>query len=75
MNSILRVLCSAVLVSAFPAFASAATMTMAGMISDSECGVSHAKMTGGHTAGDKVSLTGDVKGTTITVAKVMMGKK
>jgi len=115
MKSILRVLCCAVLVAGFAAFASAATMTMTGMISDSECGMSHAKMTAGHPgmtdkactlacvkagakyvfvsggkvyqianqnqadlakeAGDKVSLTGDVNGTTITVAKVMMEKK
>ena len=115
MKSILRGLCCAALLAGFAAFASAATMTMAGMISDSECGISHAKMTAGHPgmtdkactlacvkagakyvfvsggkvyqianqnqadlakeAGDKVSLTGDVNGTTITVSKVMMEKK
>jgi hypothetical protein len=115
MKSILRGLSCAVSVAGFAACVSAATMTMTGMISDSECGVSHAKMTIGHPgmtdkactlacvkagakyvfvsdgkvyqianqnqadlakeAGDKVSLTGDVNGTTITVSKVMMQKK
>jgi hypothetical protein len=36
------------LLAGFISFASAATMTMTGMISDSECGASHAKMTAGH---------------------------
>jgi hypothetical protein len=93
-------------------FAGAATMTMDGMISDSACGASHAKMMQEHKdakmtdrdctlacvkaggkfvfvsggkvytvanqklaaltehAGETVSVTGDVKGDTITVAKV-----
>jgi hypothetical protein len=115
MKSILGGLCCAGLLAAFASFASAATMTMTGMISDSMCGASHAKMTAGHPgmtdkacaqgcvkagakyvfvsdgkvyqianqnqadlakqAGDAVSLTGDVKGETITVSKVMMEKK
>ena len=115
MKSILRGLCCAGLLAGFASLAPAATMTMAGMISDSMCGASHAKMTAGHPnmtdrdctlacakagakyvfvsdgkvyqianqnqpdlakeAGDKVSLTGDVNGETITVSKVMMVKK
>src|SRR6202163_4420704 len=97
-------------------FAGAATMTMDGMISDSMCGTSHAKMmemhkdakmtdrdctlacvkaggklvfvSGGKVynianqtlvaltehAGETVSLTGDVKGDTITVSKVSAKK-
>jgi len=116
MKSILRGLCCAGLLAGFASLAPAATMTMAGMISDSMCGASHAKMTAGHAgmtdkacalacvkagaryifvsedgklyqianqnqadlakeAGDKVSLTGDVNGQTITVSKVTMAKK
>jgi hypothetical protein len=114
MKNILRGLCCAGLLAGFASFASVATMTMAGMISDSMCGASHAKMTAGHPgmtdkactqgcvkagakyvfvsggkvyqianqnqadlakeAGDKVSLTGDVNGETITVSKVTMAK-
>jgi len=98
-------------------FASGATMTMNGMISDSACGASHAKMMAEHKdakmtdkdctlacvknggkfvfvsngkvynianqdfaavkeyAGQTVSLTGDVTGETIAVAKVAASKK
>jgi hypothetical protein len=97
-------------------FAGAATMKMDGMISDSACGASHAKMIEGHKevkmterdctlacvkaggkfvfvsggkvynvanqklaaltqhAGETVSVTGDVKGDTITVSKVSAKK-
>ncbi len=97
-------------------FAGAASMTMDGMISDSMCGSSHAKMIEGHKeakmterdctlacvkaggkfvvvsggkvynvanqklaalaqhAGETVSVTGDVKGDTITVSKVSVKK-
>ena len=97
-------------------FAGAASMTMKGMISDSMCGSSHAKMIEGHKeakmterdctlacvkaggkfvfvsdgkvynvanqklaaltqhAGETVSVTGDVKGDTITVSKVSVKK-
>ena len=115
MKSISRGLCCAGLLAGFASLAPAATMTMMGMISDSMCGASHAKMTAGHpnmtdrdcalacvkagakyvfvsggkvyqianqnqtdlakAAGDKVSLTGDVNGDTITVSNVMMEKK
>jgi len=116
MKSILRGLCCAGLLASLASIAPAASMTMAGMISDSMCGASHAKMTAGHAgmtdkactlacvkagakyifvsedgkvyqianqnqaelakeAGDKVSLTGDVNGQTITVSKVAMAKK
>jgi hypothetical protein len=112
MKSILRGLSCAGLLAGCSSLAPAATMTMTGMISDSMCGTSHAKMIAGHAgmtdkactlacvkagakyifvsadgkvyqianqnqadlakeAGDKVSLTGDVNGTTITVSKVM----
>ena len=116
MKGILRRLGFVGLFASLASFAPAASMTMTGMISDSMCGASHAKMTAGHAgmtdkactlacvkagakyifvsedgkvyqianqnqadlakeAGDKVSLTGDVNGTTITVSKVMMDKK
>ena len=115
MKTILRGLCCTGLLTGFASLVSAATMTMTGMISDSMCGASHAKMTAGHPnmtdrdctlacakagakyvfvsdgkvyqianqnqpdlakeAGDKVSLTGDVNGETITVSKLMMVKK
>jgi|SRR5579871_5786129 len=116
MTRAFRFLGMIALLADFSSFAGAATMTMAGMISDSMCGTSHAKMTAGHPgmtdkactlacakagakyifvsqdgkvyqianqnhadlakeAGDKVSLTRDVNGTTITVSKVMMDKK
>jgi len=116
MKNILKGLGCAGLFASLASFAPAANMTMTGMISDSMCGASHAKMTAGHAgmtdkacalacvkagakyifvsedgkiyqianqnqadlakeAGDKVSLTGDVNGTTITVSKVMMEKK
>ena len=48
MKSILRGLCCAGLLAGFASLAPAATMTMAGTISDSMCGTSHAKMTAGH---------------------------
>src|ERR1700686_5912275 len=48
MKSILRGLYCAGLLAGFASLAPAATMTMAGMISDSMCGASHAKMTAGH---------------------------
>jgi len=48
MKSILRGLCCAGLLAGFASLAPAATMTMTGMISDSMCGASHAKMTAGH---------------------------
>jgi hypothetical protein len=103
------------LLAGLSSFAGAASMTMKGVISDSECGTSHAKMIAGgkmtnrectlacvkagakfvfvsdgkvynisnqnlaaltQNAGEAVSLTGDVKGDTITVSKVAMsGKK
>lgn len=115
MKTILKGLCCVGLIAGLASFASAATMTMSGMISDSMCGVSHAKMIAAHPnmtdractlgcvkngakfvfvsggkvyeianqdladlakeAGNNVSLTGDVNGTTITVSKVMMKKK
>ena len=48
MKSILRGLCCAGLLAGFASLAPAATMTMAGTISDSMCGAGHAKMTAGH---------------------------
>ncbi len=48
MKNILRALCCAGLLAGFAVFASAATMTMKGMISDSMCGASHAKMIAAH---------------------------
>jgi len=48
MKSILKGLCCAGLLVGLASFASAATMTMKGMISDGMCGASHAKMTSGH---------------------------
>ena len=104
------------LLAGLSSFAGAATMTMDGMISDSACGASHAKMIEGHKeakmterdctlacvkaggkfvfvsggkvytvanqklaaltdhAGETVSVTGDVKGDTITVSKVSAKK-
>jgi hypothetical protein len=47
----------------FAAFSPAATMTMTGMISDSMCGASHAKMIAGHpNMTDKACTLGCVKG-------------
>lgn len=48
MKNALRRLCCAGLLAGFASFASAATMTMTGMISDSMCGASHAKMIAAH---------------------------
>ena len=48
MMKIVRGLCCAGLLAGFTSFASAATMTMTGMISDSMCGASHAKMMAAH---------------------------
>lgn len=48
MKSILKGLCCVGLLAGLASFASAATMTMKGMISDSACGVSHAKMMAMH---------------------------
>lgn len=112
MKHILRGLGVIGLIAGLGSFAGAATMTMDGMISDSACGASHAKMMQEHKdakmtdrdctlacvkaggkfvfvsggkvytvanqklaaltehAGETVSVTGDVKGDTITVAKV-----
>jgi hypothetical protein len=115
MKSISKGLCCAGLLAGLASLAPAATMTMAGAISDSMCGASHAKMTAGHpnmtdkacaaacvkagakyifvsdgkvyqianqnqpdlakAAGDKVSVTGDVNGETITVSKVAMARE
>ena len=44
MKKTIRGLCCAGLLAGLASFASAATMTMTGMISDSMCGASHAKM-------------------------------
>jgi hypothetical protein len=116
MKTIVRFLCCAGLLTGLASFASAAEMTMKGMISDSMCGTSHAKMMQMHkdmktdhdctvgcvkagakyvfvsdagkvyqisnqeaadvmkNAGESVSITGDVKGDTITVSKLMMMK-
>ncbi|MGA2881848.1 MAG: hypothetical protein ABSG13_23085 [Bryobacteraceae bacterium] len=63
MKSILRGLCCAGLLASFALFASAATMTMKGMISDSMCGASHAKMMAGHPGMTDAQCTqGCVKG-------------
>ena len=63
MKSILNGLCCAGLLAAFAPFASAATMTMKGMISDSMCGASHAKMMAGHPGmTDSQCTLGCVKG-------------
>src|SRR5262252_2158553 len=48
MKSILKSLAIIGLVAGFAASVSAATTTMSGVISDSMCGASHAKMTSGH---------------------------
>jgi hypothetical protein len=48
MKSVLRGLCCVGLLACFAWSASAATMTMTGTISDSMCGMSHAKMIAGH---------------------------
>ena len=48
MKSILSGLCFAGLLTGCASLAPAATMTMKGMISDSMCGASHAKMIAGH---------------------------
>jgi hypothetical protein len=116
MNNIFRTIAAAGLFAGLAAFSGAATMTMDGMISDSMCGASHAKMMAMHKdakmtdrdctlacvkgggkfvfvsngkvynvanqqlaaltqhAGENVSVTGDVQGDTITVAKVAATK-
>jgi hypothetical protein len=116
MKTMVRFLCCAGLLTGSASFASAAEMTMKGMISDSMCGATHAKMMAMHkdmktdhdcttgcvkagakyvfvsdagkiyqianqdaaslmqNAGESVSITGDVKGDTITVSKLMMMK-
>ena len=48
MKTILRGLCCTGLLTGFASLVSAATMTMTGMISDSMCGASHAKMMAAH---------------------------
>jgi len=48
MKSILKALYCAGLLAGLASFAPAATMTMKGMISDSQCGASHAKMIAAH---------------------------
>lgn len=119
MKSIYRGLVLTGLVGGLCSFASAATMTMTGMISDSACGASHAKMMDMHKdakmkmterdctlacvkgggkfvfvadgkvytvanqsfaaltehAGETVSLTGDVNGSTVTVSNVTASGK
>ena len=117
MKNICRGLVLTGLVGGLCSFASAATMTMTGMISDSACGASHAKMMDMHKdakmterdctlacvkgggkfvfvsgskvytvanqnlaaltahAGETVSLTGDVNGSTVTVSKVTASGK
>lgn len=113
MKTVLRALCCAALLAGFASLASAASMTMTGAISDSNCGASHKQMMTEHKdiktahdctlgcvkagakfvfvsggkvyqianqddpdlmthAGHRVSLTGDMKGDTITVTKVAM---
>ena len=63
MKSILSGLCCAGLLAGFALFASAATMTMKGMISDSKCGASHAKMMAAHPGmTDSQCTLGCVKG-------------
>ena len=63
MKSILSGLFCAGLLVGFAPFASAATMTMKGMISDSMCGASHAKMIAGHPGmTDSQCTLGCVKG-------------
>jgi len=116
MKTIFRTLGLAGLLAGLLSLASGATMTMNGMISDSACGASHAKMMAEHKdakmtdkdctlacvknggkfvfvsdgkvynitnqdfaavrqyAGQTVSLTGDMNGETITVAKVAAKK-
>lgn len=44
MKHVIRILGGATLLAALAPFASAASTTMTGMISDSQCGASHAKM-------------------------------
>lgn len=48
MKEFIRTLCSVGLLAGFASLASAATMTMTGMISDNMCGASHAKMMAMH---------------------------
>jgi len=63
MKSLLRGLCCASLLGGVGSLAPAATMTMAGTISDSMCGASHAKMTAGHpNMTDRACTLGCVKG-------------
>ena len=116
MRHIIRMVGGLALIGAFGAFAQAADVTMTGMISDSMCGASHAKMMEMHKdakmtdkdctlacvkgggkfvivsdskvynvanqnlaalttyAGQKVTVTGDVKGDSITVSKIAASK-
>jgi hypothetical protein len=63
MNSIRKGLWFSGLLIGLASFASAATMTMNGTISDSMCGASHAKMTAGHpNMTDRACTLGCVKG-------------
>jgi len=48
MKSVFKALIMTGLLAGLCSFASAASMTMSGTISDSNCGVSHAKMTSAH---------------------------
>ena len=48
MKNVFRILCCIGLLLGLTAFASAADMTWTGKISDSMCGVSHAKMIAAH---------------------------
>jgi len=63
MKSTFKIFIMACLVMGFCTFSFAASMTMTGMISDSNCGLSHAKMTSAH-AGmtDKACTLACVKG-------------
>jgi len=64
MKSILSGLCCAGLFAGFASVASAATMTMTGVVSDSMCGASHAKMMARHKDAkmtDRDCTTGCVK--------------
>ena len=64
MKNILSGLCCAGLLAGFGSVASAATMTMTGVVSDSMCGASHAKMMARHKDAkmtDRDCTTGCVK--------------
>ena len=116
MNSLYKRVAIFAVFAGVASFAAAATMTMDGMISDSMCGVSHAKMMQAHKeakmtdrdctlacvkgggkfvfvsngkvynisnqkqadlakyAGENVSLTGDMQGDSVTVAKIAAKK-